>query len=84
VFRWNAYVAKKFMKNDQLELRFSAFDILNQNLGFSRYAQNNIVTETNYNTIRRYGLLSLTWNFTKSAAGAAPEQDAGTIIKMIK
>ncbi len=84
VFRWNAYVAKKFMKNDQLELRFSAFDILNQNLGFSRYAQNNIVTETNYNTIRRYGLLSLTWNFTKTAAGAAPEQDAGTIIKMIK
>lgn len=84
VFRWNAYVAKKFMKNDQLELRLSAFDMLNQNLGFSRYAQNNIVTETNYNTIRRYGLLSLTWNFTKTAAGAAPEQDAGTIIKMIK
>src|SRR5690606_6291216 len=32
VFRWNAYVSKKFLKNDQLELRASVFDILNQNL----------------------------------------------------
>jgi len=84
VFRWNAYVSKKFMKNDQLELRVSAFDILNQNLGLSRYAQNNFVTESNYNTIRRYGLVSLTWNFTKTAAGVPPAQDAGSIIKMIK
>lgn len=84
VFRWNAYVAKKFLKNDQLELRLSAFDILNQNLGFSRYAQNNIITQDSYNTIRRYGLLSLTWNFTKSAAGVTPENNAGTIIKMVK
>ncbi len=84
VFRWNAYVAKKFLKNDQLELRFSAFDILNQNRGFSRYAQNNIITQENYNTIRRYGLLSLTWNFSKTAAGATPENDASTIINMVK
>jgi hypothetical protein len=84
VFRWNAYVAKKFLKNDQLELRFSAFDILNQNLGFSRYAQNNMITQDSYNTIRRYGLLSLTWNFTKSAAGVTPQNDATQVIKMIK
>lgn len=84
VFRWNAYVAKKFMKNDQLELRLSAFDILNQNLGFSRYAQNNMITQDNYNTIRRYGLLSLTWNFTKTAAGVKPENSATQIIQMVK
>lgn len=79
VFKWNAYVSKKFLKNDQLELRMSMFDILNQNLGFYRYAQNNYVTEDNYNTIRRYGLLSLTWNFTKSAAGV-PQQESNIII----
>lgn len=70
VFKWNAYVSKKFLKNDVLELRASVFDILNQNLGFNRFAQNNYITEDNYNTIRRYGLLGLTWNFTKSPLGA--------------
>ena len=79
VFRWNAYVSKKFLKNDQLELRASAFDILNQNIGFQRYGYNNSVTEQNYNTIRRYGLIMLTWNFTKTAMGA-PQDDAANII----
>lgn len=71
VLRWNAYISKKFLKNDQLELKASVFDILNQNLGFNRYAQNNYVYQDSYNTIRRYGLLSLTWNFTKTPMGAA-------------
>jgi hypothetical protein len=75
VFKWNAYVSKKFAKNDQLELRAYVNDILNQNIGFNRFAQNNYVTENNYNTIKRYGMLSLTWNFTKSGIGPAP-QDA--------
>ncbi|MBZ0100247.1 MAG: outer membrane beta-barrel family protein, partial [Taibaiella sp.] len=81
VFRWNAYVSKKFLKNDQLELRASVFDILNQNLGFSRFANSNTVTETNYNTIRRYGLVTLIWNFTKMAAGAQEENAAQFITK---
>jgi len=80
VFRWNAYVAKKFLKNDQLELRVTAYDMLNQNVGFSRYANNNQVTENNYNTIRRYGLVTLIWNFTKMAAGVTPENNATNFI----
>jgi len=80
VMRWNAYLSKKFLKNDQLELRASAFDILNQNIGFNRFANSNQITENNYNTIRRYGLVSLTWNFTKMAAGAQPEQNAAQFI----
>lgn len=79
VFRWNAYVSKKLLKNDQLEIRASVFDILNQNLGFKRYAQNNYIYQDNYNMIRRYGLISLTWNFTKSAMGAPQEGNTITI-----
>lgn len=81
VFRWNAYVSKKFLKNDQLELRASVFDILNQNLGFSRYANSNEVTESSYNTIRRYGMVTLMWNFTKMAAGAQENNAAQFISK---
>lgn len=81
VFRWNAYVSKKFLKNDQLELRASVFDILNQNLGFNRYANSNEVTESSYNTIRRYGMVTLMWNFTKMAAGAQENNAAQFITK---
>ena len=72
VVKWNAYVAKKFLKKGQLEVRVSVFDILNENIGFSRTAQNGIITENSYNTIRRYGMLNVIWNFTKSPSGAAP------------
>ncbi len=78
VFRWNAYVSKKFFKKDQLELRASVYDILNQNIGYSRNGQANTIVESNYNTIRRYGMFSLIWNFTKSPV--APPQDGGIII----
>ncbi len=79
VFRWNAYLSKSFLENDQLELRASVYDILNQNLGFNRYAYGNSITESNYNTIRRYGMISLIWNFTKMA-GAKPENSAADFI----
>lgn len=80
VFRWNAYVSKKFLKSDALELRASVFDILNQNIGFQRYGSGNTVNEQNYNTIRRYGMLSLIWNFTKTAAGAPAAETSSFII----
>jgi hypothetical protein len=74
VVRWNAYVGKKMLKKDQLELRVSIFDILNQNTGFSRNVQPNIITQNTYNTIRRYGMVNLIWNFTHTPAGM-PQPD---------
>ena len=72
VILWNAYVSKKFLKKSNLELRASVNDILNQNIGYNRSAQAGIITEETYNTIRRYGMLSLVWNFTHTPAGAPP------------
>ncbi|XZF13145.1 TonB-dependent receptor [Chitinophagaceae bacterium MMS25-I14] len=80
VLRWNAYVSKKMLKKDQLEVRASVFDILNQNVGFSRNAQNNSVSQSSYNTIRRYGLLSVIWNFSHTPI-AAPQDNQTMIIK---
>lgn len=64
VIKWNASVSRTFLKNDQLILELSVYDILNQNLGFNRSAQGSTVTQETYNTIRRYGLLNLAWNFS--------------------
>jgi hypothetical protein len=79
VVKWNAWVSKKFLKKSQLEVRLSVFDILNQNLGFSRIAQANTITQDSYNTIRRYGMLNLIWNFTHTPAGA-PQTNSNMII----
>jgi hypothetical protein len=66
VLLWNAYLSKKFLKNDNLELQLKANDILNRNLGFSQYGTGNTVMQQSYNTIRRYLLLSVNWNFNSS------------------
>jgi len=69
--KWNAYLAKKFWKNKSGEIRISVFDILDQNIGVQRNASSNFISENTYNTIRRYWLLSFTWNFTKNPVAAA-------------
>ena len=80
VLIWNAYVGKKFTKKSNLELRASVFDMLNQNVGYNRTAQAGIITEETYNTIRRYGMLSLVWNFSHLPAGAPPPQGGGMMM----
>jgi hypothetical protein len=79
VVKWNAWIGRKFAKRDQLELRLTVYDILNQNIGFSRNAQPNLITQNTYNTIRRYGMINLIWNFTHTPAGA-PQAPAGGMI----
>ncbi|MGZ5252966.1 MAG: outer membrane beta-barrel protein [Flavitalea sp.] len=64
--KWNASVGKKFWKNKSGEVRLHVFDILDQNIGFNRNATSNFISENTYNTIRRYWLLSFTWNFNKN------------------
>jgi len=81
VVKWNAFIGKKFLKKSQLELKLSVLDILNQNIGYSRTAQNGVVTENTYNTIKRYGMLSLVWNFTHNQ-GAMPPPPPGGMMMM--
>lgn len=80
VIKWNAYIEKKFLKKSQLVLRASVFDILNQNIGFSRNASGSIVTQNSYNTIRRYAMLNLIWNFTHTPGGVPPPSNGGMMM----
>ena len=73
VIKWNAYVEKKFLKKDQLQVKAAIYDILNQNVGYARTATGNTISQDNYNTIRRYAMLSLIWTITHTP-GAKPEQ----------
>lgn len=61
----NSHLSKKFLKNDQLSLRLSGNDLLNQNIGFSRNAFNNYISQNSYTTIRRYFMFSVVWDFSR-------------------
>lgn len=66
----NAWIGRKFLKNDALLLKASGNDLLNQNAGFNRTANSNFVTQNTYSTIRRYFMLSLVWNFSRTGTPA--------------
>ncbi|WP_159634326.1 outer membrane beta-barrel protein [Sphingobacterium composti Ten et al. 2007 non Yoo et al. 2007] len=58
-------VSKKFLKNESLILDFVINDVLNKNIGYSRMQTNSIFMQRRYDTIRRYYMLKLSWDFTK-------------------
>lgn len=66
--RWNANIERKILKGDAGRIRFSAFDILDQNIGFSRSINSNFINERTYDTFRRYFMLSMIWNFSRNGA----------------
>jgi hypothetical protein len=68
VLLWNGYFGKKFLKNDKGMVQLVAYDILNQNRGYSRFISSNVIEESRYQTIARYFLLNFVWNFSKMAA----------------
>lgn len=66
LIKWNAAISKSFLKDRSLVATLAVNDILNQNIGFNRTAFNNYITDRTFLTVRRYFMLSLTWNFTRS------------------
>jgi hypothetical protein len=67
----NLFIIKTFLKNDNLSIEVWENDVFNQNLGFQRVAQANLITQTTYNTLKRYFMLTINYDFTKMAAGVS-------------
>ena len=61
----DASFSKKFLKSEGLRFSISGKDLLNQNTGFNRSAFGNVISETNYKTITRFFMASITWDFNK-------------------
>ncbi|MBE8713267.1 outer membrane beta-barrel protein [Sphingobacterium hungaricum] len=57
-------VSRKFLKNESLVVDFYVNDLLNQNVGFRRYQSGSTIRQDSYNTISRYFMLKLSWDFT--------------------
>jgi hypothetical protein len=70
----NLYLEKRFLKSHAATLRFTVFDLLNQNTGFSNTITPSSITETHVNRLARYYLATLTIRL-KKFAGKAPTDD---------
>jgi len=64
----DAFITKKFFKEENLSFTISGTDLLNQNVGFRRSAYNNTISQNSYTTIRRYFMFSVIWEFNKMGA----------------
>jgi len=66
----NAFIIKTFTKTDGLKLELWGNDLFNQNVGFSRSATANLITQNSYTTIKRYFMFTVSYDFTRMAGGA--------------
>lgn len=63
-FIWSAYIKKSVLKN-RLSVKIEVYDILNQTNNVQYTLNSQMQTETYHNALRRYAMLSLTYNFMK-------------------
>jgi hypothetical protein len=69
---WNISLAKSFLKYKKGELKFTVLDVLNQNIGINRTANQNFIQDTRYNVLQRYFLLSFSYRLNRSSGGNSP------------
>jgi len=83
--KWNADI-KQYVYKKELSIKFGINDILNQNRGYERNFSTYKFTESYFNTLKRYWLLTLTWEFThnKKIAAAATTTAAPAATEPIK
>ncbi|WP_091150185.1 outer membrane beta-barrel family protein [Mucilaginibacter pineti] len=68
-FILNANITKSFMKDESLKVAVSGNDLLNQNKGYTRNGTANVFTQERYTSIKRYFMLSVTWDFNHMVGG---------------
>ena len=59
---WNAAFAKQFLKKKAGELRFSIYDLLDQNVSITRNVTENYIQDVQTKVLTRYFMLTFTYN----------------------
>jgi Outer membrane protein beta-barrel family/Carboxypeptidase regulatory-like domain len=68
---WNASISKQFLKYNRGELKLSARDLLNKNIGVSRTTNNNYIEDSRVLTLQRFFQLSFTYSLSKTGLNNA-------------
>jgi hypothetical protein len=70
---WHAAIAKQLFKKKEGEIRFSVFDLLNQNKSITRTVEQNYIEDIRSDVLKRYFMLTFTYNLRKF--GAQPQNN---------
>ena len=73
-FLLKAYFGKAFLKEENLKITLTGNDLLNQNTGYSRTNTSDSFTESRDMVIKRFFLLTVTWDFSKFGKLAQPQK----------
>ena len=68
---WNAYISKLMFKNQNGELKFALYDILNKNQNVTRTTTNNSVADVQNNVLKQYFSITFSYNLRKFAGQQA-------------
>jgi len=63
---WNASLSKQVLRFNRGEFKFSVNDILNKNVRINHNANQNYIEDSRVNSLRRFFMLSFTYNLSKT------------------
>jgi hypothetical protein len=63
---WNASISRQILRFNRGEIKLSAVDLLNQNIGISRTSNQNYIEDSRVKTLQRFFLLSFTYSLSKT------------------
>ncbi|MDE5749478.1 MAG: outer membrane beta-barrel family protein, partial [Duncaniella sp.] len=69
---WNATLSQQFLRDRSLTLSVKVYDILNQRNSIRRSVSANYIDDTSYNSLTRYGMVTLSWKFNSFGKGNTP------------
>ena len=79
---WNASLSKQMLKNKAGELKFYVFDLLNQNISISRNVTSNFIQDLQTRVLKRYFMISFTYNLRKFGATQGPQTPMMKMMQM--
>lgn len=68
---WNASLSKQVLKYKRGEIKLSANDLLNSNIGISRSANQNYIEDSRVGTVKRFFMLGFTYSLSKTGLNDA-------------
>lgn len=75
--RWNAGLNYLFLKDDKGQLKLSVYDLLDQNISVNRVTRENYIQDNQTTILRRYFLLTFTYNIRSFGAPAGGQKTYG-------